>query len=74
MQFNIQEAKTHLSKLVKMAVEGEEIIIAKRRKPLVRLVVLPGVAERPTLGTGRGLVRRMGEDFDEPMTDFAEYR
>lgn len=74
MQFNIHEAKTHLSKLVKLAVEGEEVVIAKRRKPLVRLVALPGVGERPTLGTGRGLVRRMGDDFDEPLTDFAEYR
>ena len=74
MQFNIHEAKTHLSKLIKLALEGEEVIIAKRRKPLVRLTVLPGVGDRPTLGSGRGLVRRIGEDFDEPLTDFAEYR
>ena len=74
MQFNIHEAKTHLSRLIKLALEGEEVIIAKRRKPLVRLTVLPGVGDRPTLGSGRGLVRRMGEDFDEPLTDFAEYR
>lgn len=73
MQFNIHEAKTHLSKLVKLAVEGEEVVIAKRRKPLVRLVVLPGVGDAPKLGTGRGLVRRMGDDFDEPLTDFAGY-
>lgn len=74
MQFNIQEAKTHLSKLVKLAVAGEEVVIAKRRKPLVRLVALPGVGERPTLGTGRGLIRHTADDFDEPLTDFAEYR
>ncbi len=74
MQFNIHEAKTHLSRLIKLAVEGEEIIIAKRRKPLVRLVVLPGVGDRPTLGTGRGLIRRLEDDFDEPLDDFAEYQ
>ena len=47
MQFNIHEAKTHLSRLIKLALEGEEVIIAKRRKPLVRLVApfAPHMAE-----------------------------
>ncbi|WP_420441306.1 type II toxin-antitoxin system Phd/YefM family antitoxin [Candidatus Palauibacter sp.] len=74
MQVNIHEAKTHLSKLIRRALEGEEVIIAKRRKPLVRLVVIPGVADTPQLGTAPGLIRRMGDDFDEPVPDFSEYQ
>ena len=35
---NIQEAKTHLSRLVELAAEGEEIIIAKAGKPMAKLV------------------------------------
>jgi prevent-host-death family protein len=35
---NIQEAKTHLSRLVEQAAAGEEIIIAKSGKPMARLV------------------------------------
>lgn len=35
---NIQEAKTHLSRLVERAAAGEEIIIAKSGKPMARLV------------------------------------
>ncbi len=35
---NIQAAKTHLSRLVEEAVAGEEIVLAKAGKPLVRLV------------------------------------
>jgi prevent-host-death family protein len=35
---NIQAAKTHLSRLVEAAVQGEEIILAKAGKPMVRLV------------------------------------
>jgi len=35
---NIQAAKTHLSRLVEEAAAGEEIILAKAGKPLVRLV------------------------------------
>ena len=35
---NIQEAKTHLSRLVEEALTGEELVIAKAGKPLVKLV------------------------------------
>ena len=35
---NIHEAKTNLSKLLEKALNGEEIVIAKAGKPLVRLV------------------------------------
>lgn len=35
---NVHEAKTHLSKLLDRAVAGEDVIIAKAGKPMVRLV------------------------------------
>jgi prevent-host-death family protein len=38
-QVNILEAKNQLSKLIKAAQAGEEVIIANRGKPVVRLVV-----------------------------------
>jgi len=47
MQFNILEAKTQLSKLVDAALRGEEVVIANRGKPAVRLVkVEPAVQRR----------------------------
>jgi prevent-host-death family protein len=50
---NIQEAKTHLSRLVEEALAGEELVIAKAGKPLVKLV--PFQAEKPrVLGALRG--------------------
>jgi prevent-host-death family protein len=39
-QVNIHEAKTHLSKLIDEAVQGEPFIIAKAGKPLVKVVAL----------------------------------
>lgn len=36
-QVNIHEAKTQLSKLIEKAEKGEEIIIARAGKPIVRL-------------------------------------
>jgi prevent-host-death family protein len=38
MLVNMLEAKTQLSKLVEAVLRGEEVIIANRGKPMVRLV------------------------------------
>lgn len=35
---NIHEAKTHLSRLVEEAVNGERLVIAKAGKPMVKVV------------------------------------
>lgn len=36
-QFNVHEAKAHLSELVERAMLGEEIIIAKGNKPVLKV-------------------------------------
>ncbi len=46
---NMHEAKTHLSRLVERAVEGETVIIAKAGKPLVKLVPV----EQPVVDTSK---------------------
>ena len=53
---NIQAAKTHLSRIVDRAAAGEEIILAKAGKPLVKLVpVSPARKPRtPGLLAGQG--------------------
>ncbi|HJZ11094.1 MAG TPA: type II toxin-antitoxin system Phd/YefM family antitoxin, partial [Acidobacteriota bacterium] len=33
----IHQAKTHLSRLIRMVLRGEEVVIAKGKKPLVKL-------------------------------------
>ena len=62
---NIYEAKTHLSRLVDRAAEGEEILIARAGRPVARLVALaePGTTPR-TPGGWRGKVT-ISHDFDE---------
>lgn len=42
---NIHEAKTHLSRLVERAANGEPFIIAKAGKPLVKVVPLDAPVE-----------------------------
>lgn len=38
MQVNVHEAKTQLSRLIEAALAGEEVVIARGAKPVVRLV------------------------------------
>jgi len=71
-QVNIHEAKTHLSKLIQEAITGEDVIIAKGNKPVVRLVALPNQKLQRQLGTAKGKIV-MTDDFDEPLDDFAAY-
>jgi prevent-host-death family protein len=51
-QVNLYEAKTNLSRLVEDAARGEEIIIAKNGKPMVKLVVVtpPEAPKKRVLG------------------------
>jgi len=68
-QVNIHEAKTHLSRLVKEAAKGKEIVIAIAGKPAARLVPLeaaPGKKRKP--GRLKGKIR-IADDFDAPLPD-----
>ena len=49
---NIHEAKTHLSKLVEQAAQGEEFIIAKAGKPMVKVVPLDKKEKKAQRRTG----------------------
>ena len=67
-QFNIHEAKTHLSRLVDRAAAGEDIIIARAGKPLVRLVSFQSSRAPRRLGIFAGQIR-IAEDFDDLPED-----
>ncbi len=72
-QVTIHEAKTHLSKLIQMVLDGEEVIIAKRDKPLVKLVVIQEAKPQRRLGGAADAILFIADDFDEPLAEFAEY-
>ncbi|HXP99788.1 MAG TPA: hypothetical protein VN845_06955 [Solirubrobacteraceae bacterium] len=71
--YGIGEAKTQLSKLVHMAEEGEEIVLRRGRKPVVRLVPIAAEQTGPRRKPGRMRGRvRVPEDFDEWPEDVAQ--
>ena len=71
-QFNIAEAKTRFSELVQKAMLGEEVIIAKDNKAVVKLVALTPPQRSRKPGSAKGRIW-MAPDFDATPEDFKEY-
>lgn len=67
---NVYEAKTQLSKLIDRAMAGEDVVISRSGKPMVRLVPVPARPARRTPGSARGQIH-VAPDFDELPEDVA---
>lgn len=63
---NVHEAKTQLSRLLEAAEAGEDIVIARAGRPVVRLV--PVRQARRKLGLMQGRFK-VPEDFDAPLDE-----
>ena len=70
-QVTIHEAKTNLSKLIKKALAGGELIIARGNEPLVKLSPLAEKQRR--LGGAKDMIKHIFKDFDSPLEDFKDY-
>lgn len=64
MKVNMHEAKSQLSKLGKLAWQGEEVVIAKAGEPYLRLEPYREQKSKRKLGVLKGQIR-MAPDFDE---------
>jgi prevent-host-death family protein len=64
----IHKAKTQLSKLIEQAERGEEVVIARGKTPVARLV--PYVRKQPDRGFGSMKGRAtIGPEFWEPLPE-----
>ena len=70
--YNIAEFKAHLSDLVNRALAGEEVIVARDHRPLLKLVPVESHPAKRKAGSARGRVK-VAKNFDETPDDFAEY-
>jgi prevent-host-death family protein len=69
-QVNLFDAKSSLSSLVARAVAGEEIVIAKHGKPMVKLVPVSAGGRKP--GSAKGMIQ-LAKDFDKIPSGFKAY-
>ena len=68
-KLDISQAKSDLSKLLDLAIQGEEIVITQDDKPVAKISPIKRPLKR---GSAKGKVW-MSDDFDQPLEDFKEY-
>ena len=69
---DLNKFQENLAELVKLAANGEGILITKEHKPFVKLVPAMERKRQRQFGSAKGLIK-IAEDFDEPLEDFKEY-
>ena len=65
-QASIHEAKTHLSRLLRRANDGEDVVITRSGQPVARLV--PMAKDRPVFGVDEGRFV-VPDDFNDPLDE-----
>jgi prevent-host-death family protein len=64
----IHEAKTNLSRLIQKAERGEEVVIARGKTPVARIVPIKKVNTRRNLAIFKGKFK-VGPEFFEPLPE-----
>lgn len=70
-EVTVQEAKTHLSSLLRRVEAGEEVVIRRGREPVAMLVRVPAARGRRRIWGD--LEGEMAPDFDELPPDLDAY-
>ena len=70
---NIYEAKTRLSQLVDKAAAGEDVVVSRNGKPLVRITRLHPEKRVVRFGLLKGKIR-IAADFDAPLPEDVQAR
>jgi prevent-host-death family protein len=68
MNYTVHQAKTNLSKLLKEAENGKEVIIMRGKKPVAKIVPVAGTAKKRVPGSMKGQIWSSPDAFDA-LTD-----
>jgi len=68
----IHQAKAHFAQLIQRALAVEEIIVAKGKEPVARIVPIPEAQKTRTLGGAKGIVKYISSDVDESLEEFPD--
>ena len=68
--YNVHQAKSELSRLLKETEQGEEVIIMRNGEPVAKLVPYRKPRKKKIkLGFAAGLVKEIDPDWWKPMSD-----
>jgi prevent-host-death family protein len=66
MHVTVHAARSHLPQLIEAALSGEEVVIAKGKQPVVKIVPV-AARNRFVIGLLKGKLAGSGPDFFAPM-------
>ncbi len=71
MKVGVYEAKSKLSKMIELAIDGEDVVITKNGEDMVRLIpIRKKKSDWIGMFVGQVIIH---DDFDEPLEEFEEY-
>ncbi len=59
--------------LISLIQQGEEITLLQHNYPVAKIIPFPKTTKKRQLGTATGLFK-LSNDFNEPLSDFADYQ
>jgi len=68
MSYTVHQAKTNLSRLIKEAQSGKEVVITRGKEPVAKIVPITSAAKKRVPGSMKGLLWSAPDAFD-PLTD-----
>ena len=68
MSYTVHQAKTNLSRLIKEAEKGKDVVITRGKKPVAKLVPIPNTSKKRIPGMLKGQIWSAPDAFD-PLTD-----
>ena len=66
--YNVHNAKSNLSRLLRLTAAGEEVIIMRDGQPVAELIPYRARSRKRQLGFAAGAIE-MAEGWERPMTD-----
>ena len=68
MSYTVHQAKTNLSRLIKEAQSGKEVIITRGKQPVAKIVPIASAAKKRVPGSMKGQLWSAPDAF-APLTD-----
>jgi prevent-host-death family protein len=69
MSYTVHQAKTHLSRLIKEAEAGKEVVLTRGKKPVAKVVAIAPAASRKELADAYARDVHRDDDAFDPLTD-----
>ncbi len=69
MPYTVHQAKTHLSRLLKEAEAGKDVVVMRGKKPVAKILPIESTVSRKALAGSYPKAVHWDDDAFDPMTD-----